>query len=90
MNKKRKFKIITIVCVLVFNIIVQNCIFGASSEVPQKTYNGIEDAPVMMKNINYIDVGNSNSWAKPAIYENRRPWYYEGLWKSKFRVFKYT
>ncbi|HEY9059082.1 MAG TPA: S-layer homology domain-containing protein [Pseudobacteroides sp.] len=38
-------------------------------EVPEAIYTGIDNASVILTNIDYIDVKNSNTWAKEAIYE---------------------
>lgn len=40
-----------------------------TSEVPEAVYSGVDNAAVILKNIDYTDVRNSNSWAKEAIYE---------------------
>jgi hypothetical protein len=38
-------------------------------EVPEAIYYGIDNASVIINNIDYIDVRNSDTWAKEAIYE---------------------
>jgi len=38
-------------------------------EVPEAIYYGIDNASVIINNIDYIDVKNSDTWAKEAIYE---------------------
>ena len=40
---------------------------AASAEVPEAIYNGANNASVMLNNMNYNDVTNSNTWAKEAI-----------------------
>jgi len=41
----------------------------ASNEVPEKVYEGDTNAAVMLRNLDYADVRNSNTWAKEAIYQ---------------------
>lgn len=38
-------------------------------ETPEAVYSGISNASVMLNNMDYTDVKNSNTWAKEAIYE---------------------
>lgn len=42
---------------------------AAAKEVPEEVYTGTDNASVILNNINYNDVRNSNTWAKEAIYE---------------------
>lgn len=41
---------------------------AASYETPEMTFTGSNNATVIINNLNYQDVGNSNTWAKEAIY----------------------
>jgi len=40
-----------------------------SQEVPQRVFEGVENAPAILNNIDFNDVRNSGTWAKEAIYE---------------------
>jgi hypothetical protein len=42
---------------------------AGEKEVPEAVYTGIDNASVILNNIDYIDVKSSNTWAKEAIYE---------------------
>ncbi|MDP4180571.1 MAG: S-layer homology domain-containing protein [Bacillota bacterium] len=42
---------------------------ASEKEVPEAVYSGIDNASVLLKNIDYTDVKNSDTWAKEAIYE---------------------
>ncbi|MCX7921155.1 MAG: S-layer homology domain-containing protein [Clostridia bacterium] len=41
----------------------------SANETPEFTYSGVKNATVVLNNIDYTDVKNSNTWAKEAIYE---------------------
>lgn len=43
---------------------------AATAEIPEAVYNGSSNAAVMINNMDYNDVKNSNTWAKQAIYES--------------------
>lgn len=53
-------------------IIITSGIFSWAAnekEVPEAIFSGIDNASAVLYNIDYIDIRNSDTWAKEAIYE---------------------
>ncbi|KNY27184.1 S-layer homology domain-containing protein [Pseudobacteroides cellulosolvens] len=53
-------------------IIITSGVFSVAAdekEVPEAIFSGIDNASAVLNNIDYIDIKNSNTWAKEAIYE---------------------
>lgn len=55
-----------------------------SAQAPEKVYTGIESATVVLNNIDYTDVRNSNTWAKEAIYETGALGLFKGFGNKQF------
>jgi len=64
---KRIAGIILMLGIMVSNISPTFAIEEA--EVPEAVYTGIDNATVMFNNIDYVDLRNTDTWAKEAIYE---------------------
>lgn len=66
-NKLRRTIIPVIIILLVLNSVHIGT--AAPNETPEAVYTGDEAAPAVIRNLDYTDVRNSNTWAKDAIYE---------------------
>ncbi len=65
-SKSRKLSILLAVTVVFTFAVPSGAVTG---ETPEETYTGIDNASVILNNINYSDVNNSDTWAKEAVYE---------------------
>lgn len=65
-NLNKSISIIMTILLLVPCSIIK----AAPAETPEAVYNGIGNASVMINNMDFNDVKNSDTWAKQAIYES--------------------
>lgn len=59
-----------------------------ANETPEVVYTGIGNAAIILNNIDYIDVKNTNTWAKEAIYETGALGIFKGYGMKQFGLNK--